>query len=501
MVSYGGEQSLDRYLALSARGLPFNIAHAAGNFALMIAAGPAMVRMLDRYRERFDHRWSDTPLGRAAALLAVAAALLAPLAIPSESSAGSAADAEAWLLGSRNSDGGFGTERGASSSVEMTGWAILGMEAAGTNPRDVPRVGTGPIEYLREHEAEITSTADLERTILGLEAAGLDSREWQGRDLVAELRKQQNGNGSYEQQVNLTAFAILAQRAAGVDGSNVKKPTQWLLDIRNSNGGWGSVKGADSEPDSTGAVLQALGVAPMGGKKMDDAVQWLARNQHASGGWSLTPKADPNSQSTAWALQGIAAAGKAPGQVKTKGNSGADFLAQRQASDGHYVYSKSSDQTPIWVTSQGLMAMRRASFPLARVKREKREKPDKGSDNSGGYDGSSYDPGSYDSGYDSGSYDGSSYDPGSFGSSSGNSGDSGDSKNSIPGLGSSKGKPGSEGGPGLDAVDSFEQAASPTAELPSQSTPLPQTFVFLAGLGALAAALGGGFLWFRRRLP
>ncbi len=28
MVSYGGEQSLDRYLALSARGLPFNIAHA-----------------------------------------------------------------------------------------------------------------------------------------------------------------------------------------------------------------------------------------------------------------------------------------------------------------------------------------------------------------------------------------------------------------------------------------------------------------------------------------
>ena len=33
MVSFGGEQSLDRYLVLSARGLPFNVAHAAGNVA------------------------------------------------------------------------------------------------------------------------------------------------------------------------------------------------------------------------------------------------------------------------------------------------------------------------------------------------------------------------------------------------------------------------------------------------------------------------------------
>ena len=68
MVSYGGEQSLDRYLALSARGIPFNVVHAAGNFVLMLAAGPAMVRMLDRYRERFDVTWSETPLPRAAGI-------------------------------------------------------------------------------------------------------------------------------------------------------------------------------------------------------------------------------------------------------------------------------------------------------------------------------------------------------------------------------------------------------------------------------------------------
>ena len=59
MVTYGGEQSLDRYLALSARGLPFNVAHAAGNVALALVAGPALVRMLLRYRSRFEFAWGE----------------------------------------------------------------------------------------------------------------------------------------------------------------------------------------------------------------------------------------------------------------------------------------------------------------------------------------------------------------------------------------------------------------------------------------------------------
>ena len=65
MVGFGGEQSLDRYLAISARGLPFNIAHAAGNAALALVAGPAMVRMLTRYRRRFEFAWKPAPGARA----------------------------------------------------------------------------------------------------------------------------------------------------------------------------------------------------------------------------------------------------------------------------------------------------------------------------------------------------------------------------------------------------------------------------------------------------
>jgi len=59
MATYGGEQSLDRYLALSARGIPFNIAHAVGNVTLALIAGPALVRMLTRFRSRTEFIWRD----------------------------------------------------------------------------------------------------------------------------------------------------------------------------------------------------------------------------------------------------------------------------------------------------------------------------------------------------------------------------------------------------------------------------------------------------------
>ena len=41
-----------------------------------------------------------------------------------------------------------------------------------------------------------------------------------------------------------------------------------------------------------------------------------------------------------------------------------DYLSAQQASDGHYRYSGSSDQTPIWVTGQVLVAASGDSLPV-----------------------------------------------------------------------------------------------------------------------------------------
>src|SRR5690606_17704042 len=110
MVTYGGEQSLDRYLLLAARGLPFNVAHAAGNFALALAAGPALARMLARYRLRISFSWR--PAGVAPVLLAAlgAALLLAPAPA---AEAASIDRGRAWLERAQNADGGYSFSPGS----------------------------------------------------------------------------------------------------------------------------------------------------------------------------------------------------------------------------------------------------------------------------------------------------------------------------------------------------------------------------------------------------
>ncbi len=345
MVTFGGEQSLDRYLALSIRGVPFNVAHAIGNAAIMLAAGPALVRIVDRYRDRFEVEWDPRPAprlasgsrlpsgaaggGLAALLICAGLALGLAGAAPERAAAGPAAEASGsgavgWLRGAQNDDGGFGISPGSSSNPGMTGWAMLGLESAGVNPRDVRSGGRTPVEFLRSDAEDIGSTGDLERTILALRGAGIGVNDFGGRDLDDELRSREGGNGSYDKQVNLTAFAILARVAAGEGTGSLGKPADWLRDAQNKNGGWGSVASGPSEPDSTGAALQAL--ALLGAEKpIDEGVHWLKRAQNGDGGWALVEGSDSNAQSTAWALQGLVAAGADPG-VSKGSRSGFDYL-------------------------------------------------------------------------------------------------------------------------------------------------------------------------------
>ena len=252
MVSFGGEQSLDRYLVLSARGLPFNVAHAAGNVAFALIAGPALVRMLTRYRTRFEFAWRKGAAPAGASLRGRGGRSGgAGTASPPDAAAGdgrggepprriqglAAADAVAYLRAAQNEDGGFGFSPDASSSAGMTGWATLGLEAAGVDPRGLRRGGKTPLSYLRSTAGDLEDAADLERTILVVEAAGLEPRRFAGRNLVRRLLKQRDSDGSWGGQVNPTAFGVLALAAAGSGGAD--RSASWLVRNRNDDGGWG----------------------------------------------------------------------------------------------------------------------------------------------------------------------------------------------------------------------------------------------------------------------
>ena len=353
MATYGGELSIERFLALEARGLPFDAAHAIGNFTLALIAGPAMVRMLTRFRRRFEWR---TPAF--AGTLLVALALVA--SIPGQAQAAGPDSAAGWLTSVQNRDGGWGTDPDSASSVSTTAWVMLGLEAAGRHPLDVKSGGRSPVDFLRANAAELSSPGDFARTILALGGAGVDPRSFGGRDLVSALVKRRRSNGSYEGWPNSTAFAVIALRSAGASGG-LAASTSWLGKVQNDDGGWGDVPGSPSTPDGTGAVMQAMPTSALA----DRGLSFLRRAQRPNGGFALGGSGGVNAQSTAWAVQGMIAVGANPAGIAADGRSALDYLAARQAADGHYSYSASSDQTKVWVTGQVLTAVAGEAFPIS----------------------------------------------------------------------------------------------------------------------------------------
>jgi energy-coupling factor transport system substrate-specific component len=371
MVSYGGEFTLDRWLTLEARAVPFDLAHALGNVTLALDAGPAMVRMLMRFRERFEFRWKPDPHrgptrpGLAGAATALLVVLVFISAVPARPASAARSPAPAWLERTENSDGGFPATPGQESNTQMTGWAMLGLEAAGINPLDVGRAGHSPVAYLRANIADVRTPGDLARTILALSGAGVDVHRFAGHDLAAKLADRRRPDGSYQGWPNSTAFAVMALRATG-SSAGIPRSLAWLRRVQGDDGGWGAVPGAPGDPDSTGAVLQALGG---GSRAARGGVRFLRRSQQAGGGWGLAASGPVNSQSTAWAIQGLLAAGVDPSSVRHGGHTGLDYRSARRVSNGHYRYSASSDQTPVWVTGQVLVAAQLKPFPLAPVPR------------------------------------------------------------------------------------------------------------------------------------
>jgi energy-coupling factor transport system substrate-specific component len=373
MATYGGDLSFERFAVLQGRAIPFDLAHAAGNVVFALVAGPALVRMLARFRERFEWRRGEgaaPPVtgprlgprlrGGSVAALLLLALVLGGLA-PARAEASEVDRAVLWLRLVQNADGGFPSAPGKDSGAEMTAWAMLGLAAAGQNPLDVARGDRTPVDYLRANLDQLKSPGDLARSIVALEAAGVEPRDFGGINLVTRLLAKRRDNSSYENWPGSSAFAVIGLKAAGAAAA--AGPTlDWLRGVQNGDGGWGDVPGSPSTVDGTGLVMQALS---SDSKPVQRGLSYLRQAQRPGGGFPLGGNGTVNAQSTAWAVEGILAAGGDPGSFRRGGASALDYLSAQQEPDGHYRYSKSSDQTPVWVTGEVLVASAGKHYPVA----------------------------------------------------------------------------------------------------------------------------------------
>jgi hypothetical protein len=256
--------------------------------------------------------------------------LAAPAATPAE-----------YLLSRQQPDSGF-AEPGGQSDPALTGWAVLGLEAAGRAPQSAA-------QYLRGKP--YPKATDLALRILALRALGEDTQA-----LVEQLEALRRPDGRLGPLVNSTIWGVLALRAAGRPaGTSVR----YILRQQRPSGGWSWYPGGYADTNDTAAAVQALRAAGVsaGSRPIRRGLRYLRLLQGSDGGFPLLTRRGSDAQSTAWAIQAFVASGRDPGRAAFR------YLGRLRRPDGSYRYSRRYAVTPVWVTSQVAMALARKPLP------------------------------------------------------------------------------------------------------------------------------------------
>jgi energy-coupling factor transport system substrate-specific component len=376
VVTFAGSGDLwNRYVLYQGTSLPWDLAHAGGNVAFFLIFGPALVQTLRRFRTRLSFTWQPHPAGLVVAL--AAALLLAGATGPAVAPARAATPVQ-YLLDAQHDDGGFGVTPGGRAAGLYTGWAGIALSTQRSGRGAARRA----IAWTRAHAAGLsrnsgaTGTGDLERTILLLAAAGRSPRAFARQDLVAALTRRVGPGGSVLGQANLTAFGILALRAAGVraDAPLLRRAGGWLAAQQNADGGFSFLtKGLASDVDDTAAVLQALAALGGHGGALRRGVAYIRGLQNADGGLPQQRGGSSNAQSTAWAIQGLVAARVPLRGVRRNGApTPLAYLRSLVGANGAVRYSRTSTQSPVWVTSYAVLALAKRPFPVTPLRRSGR---------------------------------------------------------------------------------------------------------------------------------
>ncbi|PKQ28041.1 MAG: hypothetical protein CVT63_04870 [Candidatus Anoxymicrobium japonicum] len=304
------------------------------------------------------------------------AAMAAPLALATANGAGSSVDRALDYLRSRQqSDGGF-AEPGGKSSEQVTSWVICAVASAGKNPASWRMSGKSPVDFLSARAGGWSKLPDIERNCLAVCSAGADPRSFGGRNLVADIKARIATDGHIGDMVNDHCWGIIALVAAGEKAPDSSRT--WLAARQNIDGGFGFSGDSGSDPDDTGAALQALAAAgeDRQSNTIKRALSYLRFCQASDGGFTWQAGAS-NTGSTAWCVQGLVAAGEDAGADAwaVSGKTPLDFLSSMQKDDGHFRYAVDTDTNPVWMTAESVPAVLKKQFPLNMSNTPKKDAP------------------------------------------------------------------------------------------------------------------------------
>ena len=172
--------------------------------------------------------------------------------------------------------------RPASGSTQMhTGWAALGLAAAGRNPRDVERGGVSIVDYMRAHAGRLRGDlGERTRTMLALRAAGLPPGGSAGATCWASCcaSRRPTAPSPAASTRPRSRSSPCAPPGRPPRDRVVRAGAAFIAGQANADGGFNfDGRGGPSGADDTGSAMQALAVAGSRGSRGDAARGALAR--------------------------------------------------------------------------------------------------------------------------------------------------------------------------------------------------------------------------------
>ena len=269
----------------------------------------------------------------------------------------------------RTPTGGGAPRAGQPPSELYSAWAAMGLAAAGRPPQSVRRDGHTVLEALRALAGTLEGPGDLERTMLALHACGAPVTSLAGKNLLAGLLHYRAADGSFAHQVNLTAFAVFALRAAGHSAADPRC-------VPRARGSPASRTPTAVSTSPFAGVPATWTTPPPPCRVSSTRASAAARASRARSRSSCTPRTptavSPSSREanrTPSPPRGPSRASSRPASnveaVRHRGSrSPLGYLESLVAPNGSVRYSRTSAQTPVWVTAQALTALARAPFPI-----------------------------------------------------------------------------------------------------------------------------------------
>jgi hypothetical protein len=254
----------------------------------------------------------------------------------------------AFLTATQNANGSitFFTNPTSTAALGDVAESLFAARAVAVNPASIV---TTSGKSLLDTLAPLTATAYISGKVdrmgklaLGLAAANLDPRNFNGLDLVISMTQLYSpttgafGSTNWDQ-----SLAMLGWKAAGE--SIPLTATQLLASRIVSNGGFEFSVGFGADTNSTGLVLQALvaGGQSITSTQVLSALSYLKATQRSDGGWDYDGSGTASdANSTAYVVQGLLAAGQDPlsSTWQISGSNPISFLLSQQQPDGGFVY-------------------------------------------------------------------------------------------------------------------------------------------------------------------